>query len=96
MMASSEFRGSLGPRVHRGIHGPEQAFLCSLERRRDDGESDIADDHEIDVARIERLAARDRPVDEGPRDAIRERFQHLAQDIDQADGLQQEALQLRE
>ena len=95
-MASGELCDGFRPRIHRGVHRSEQAFFRAPEPCRDIGESDITDDHEIDIARVDTLAASEGPIDEGPRDAIRDGIKRVTQDIDQSDGLEQETLQIRE
>ena len=95
-MASGKLRDGFHPRVHRGVHRSEQAFFRAPKHCRDNGESDITDDHEIDIARVDTLAASKGPIDEGPRDAIRDGIERVTQDIDQSDGLEQETLQIWE
>ena len=70
-MPGAELLDHLSRRVDGRIDRPEQAILGVLEGRCEFREPDVADDHQIDVARRAFVLVRDRAVDECHIDAVR-------------------------
>lgn len=93
-MAGPHLLPELVHRIDGRVHVAPKTILGVSEGRHYVGERRAADDREVDVARGPHRALRRRPVDERDLDRRRNRDQRLADQIDGADGLQEELLQL--
>ena len=83
-------------RIDRGVNFPPEFVLDDAQTGHDLTEFDVADDHEIDVARRCLLAPRDRSVNERNCDSRKQRFKRFLNDITDASGFRQDTLELAE
>jgi len=70
MVPRFQLLGKFAGGVNRGIDLTTQLFLCALEGSREHGERDVADDHDVDVARSDFRALGKRAIHECGRDSI--------------------------
>jgi len=78
-MSRGKLLRNLSRRVDGRIYRPKKLAFCVLEGRGKLGESDPADDHQIDVAGRVLVRSGDGAIDKGNIDAVTERLQALGE-----------------
>ena len=96
MVAGVELTPELAGRVERRVnHAPELRLRC-LKGVDQIGERRVTDDHQVDVAGVALLAAGEGAEDEGEAKAVAEGLKGAAEEVDEADGFDDEGAQLGE
>ena len=96
VVSCGHFLGKLDAGVHYGVDRAIEAGFGLLESGREIGEACATHGDQVDVAWRTFLASSDGAVDKGHVDAVLKRFEDAAKEVDQADGLDDEALEFRQ
>ncbi len=96
MVSCAHLFSKFGAGVHYGVDRAVEAGLGLLESGGEIGEACVTHGDQVDVACRTFLASRDGSVDKGHVDAVLKRFEDAAKKVDQANGLDDEAVELRQ
>ena len=96
MVFFSNLGAEFGLRIDRRIDLPAEGILGVMETRDDIGEGNVTGDQQINVAAAFFHARGDRAIDERTLDSVLERIERAAECVGGADGLRDQALELRE